>query len=303
MDIFDTSAVRGVSGPTFEKVAATRDITVSPLTVYELLCHLDEKEDDDCKDPQQVFLRRKGQMLKLRHFRILDDPYALYALSIESANLVNPSRFEDAQLLPVLLERLEATGTLEEFYAQEITDQERRKRLVRECAQRARKTLDDLEQKFKGVMDDIKSKLNVKMGAKDESEKKFTDDDLLEIIAAQCMLLREGHREDGAVVTDDNRFTKLTINGIYAHYGYMVARAMEYAADPAMNYQVNDVEDGVICLHLNLGNRDMLVTGDKGTFRCLTRALNKFNMGNDPASGARCRVFKPAAYLEEIGAH
>ena len=297
MDIFDTSAVRSVSNAKLAEAAKQRTLVASPITFYELLCHLDEVKDGE-DDPQKAFLRNRGQLLKLRHFQIADDPYASHMTAIGAANLVNPSRFEEAKLLSPLLKALDASETLEEFYSREFEDEEGRSRLVRDCALRARQELDQFEQDFKTVMADIKNDLLSQMEAK--TERRFTDAELLENIAIKCIQNIQGYKEDGADATDNDRFTKLASNALYPHYGYVVARAMEYALDPQRAYDVNDVEDGTICYHLNLAGADNLITDDGGTLRCLSRSLRAISLPDGSREAVRCRVIKTADYLHEV---
>ena len=295
MDLFDTSCVQGIAGWRFAEIAPRRDLAVSPITYYELLCHLDERDDDG--SARETFRRRKGQLLKLRYFRVLDDPYAHHALSIGASDIVAPGRFEERLLLPGMLAALDASETLDDFYAKEITDQNGRLRLAKDSAEAARQELDRLEREFTKVMAETWEGL--RSALEEKAEKEFSDDDLRRAIATFCVKIIHDHQEDGAAAGKP-RFIERTANSLFPYYGYTVARALEYALDPKRVYDVNDVEDGVICLHLDLAKPDILVTNDEGTRRCLARALNTLVLAGDPVDAPRCRVLKPAEYFEEI---
>ena len=71
--ILDTSAIRALSREKLQALAKLQSVGVSPVTFYELMCHLDET--DEKKD----FGRQRGQVLKCGLVPMLPDPFAYHA--------------------------------------------------------------------------------------------------------------------------------------------------------------------------------------------------------------------------------
>ena len=82
MDILDTSFIRGTKKNDILEIAKRRPLAVSPFTLWEILCHLDEVKEGET--PEAGFLRRKGHVEILQHVTILDDPFAQHATCLPS---------------------------------------------------------------------------------------------------------------------------------------------------------------------------------------------------------------------------
>lgn len=80
MDILDTSVIRGMGKIGILAAAAKRRVVVSPFTVWEILCHLDDVKVGETV--QQAFKRRKGHIAILQKLEILHDPFAQHAAAV-----------------------------------------------------------------------------------------------------------------------------------------------------------------------------------------------------------------------------
>ena len=295
MDIFDTSAIRGMGRAKLARIAASRAVAVSPITAYELLCHLDEPPDEKFTSKQAVFDNRKGELLKLKGFQILHDPHAAHAIAIDATAVTNPNRFKDAQLVPLLIEKLESATTLEDFYSQTIIDAEGRQYSVADCAEKARQALKSEEERFARLIDDIRKDFSKKLNL--EGEKNFTEKEIFDEINKWCDKLTNSYKSNGIETPD---LTKKVLNSMYVHYGYSVARTLFYMSKTKKKYDLNDMEDAAISLHLALDRNDILVTNDRGTSESIGRALEAFKQCADGQTSARCKVITPELYQQEI---
>ena len=150
MILLDTSALRAISS---ERLIAMKEkvmLSISPITFYELLCHLDEGVNYD---------RQKGNIVKCRFANILHDPFAAHAISVGVDKLVNPTRFEDPYMIKQLIDIMMSTGSLQEFYGGLVTFPDGTKSACSDVAENIRKRLEEEEQKYLLNLDVIRSEI------------------------------------------------------------------------------------------------------------------------------------------------
>ena len=136
--LLDTSSFISISSDELEQYNSENfKIMISPYTFWELLCHLDEN-----------WIRKKGQINKCSRIKILDDPQAIIETELQLTvdRLIN--RLPDNQLIPSILECLSKSNSINDFYNSDFMDNKGNKRLISECSERVRKTLDEEAEKY-----------------------------------------------------------------------------------------------------------------------------------------------------------
>jgi len=75
--VFDTSSLISTGRKYLEVASDKADLCISTISIYELLCHIDEDESGE-----DTFSRRKGNLLKCQIPRILNDPFADHTILV-----------------------------------------------------------------------------------------------------------------------------------------------------------------------------------------------------------------------------
>lgn len=263
--LLDTQALRSLPFATIRRaVARGMRLSVSPISLWELLTHLDKT------DEKSGFDLRKGWLLKARGLRILDDPFAAHAVRVAAPTVAHESRFDDAPILNAVLEALDASPTLADFYARTVVYRGET-RAIKESAARARKALDDAERDYVAHVQRMITLMDEQIG---RSALRTVDDDRYVVVAsAGTLKLAEFYKSFGY---DSPDLVARIFESVYPHMGYVFERARQYALNNASGAAIkidpNDTEDGMLCLHLGLGDDRVLVTDDKGTRRALGEA-------------------------------
>jgi len=258
-------------------------IAVSPISVYELLCHLDEKDKrakaESTNTISELF---KANLLKCKNLILLDDPFAEQAEAVGAGELVNPTRFEDKIVLPQLFPKLEESLTLEDFYSSTVQFPNGDIGRVRDAAARARFVLDEQEAQYKAHVTEWCKQILEEFGY--EQSQQFEPIAFVRFATHSAAGLAE-YYEDGLRTNEANVLDlhAPVFSKIYANIGYGIARAIEYLrrANGCMgqlHIDPNDLEDSAICLHLSLIEHRVLVTGDKGTLDALGAALDNLRL-------------------------
>lgn len=268
MYILDTCVLQSIKIPTLELIRKNVDITISPLTFYELLCHLDETKKG------KNFGRQKGNVMKCKIPRILQDPFASYTITVGAEKDTNPSRFEEPVVIEQILEKLEKAKNLDGFYNDTIAFQDGAKGFCNDVAQRASQVLEREELRYLELLNSLKDML------KYEVENKYSEYSHINISPKRFELLISKfvnhlttvHSEvDG--ILDKDLLSKAN-SSMYLFFGYITAKVIEYIeVDVANNIgfepDKSDCEDAFITLHLQFLREDTLVTNDGKTIKTL----------------------------------
>lgn len=294
MYVLDTSALKEIGKAKLVEAQKSHDLAISPLTFYELLCHLDEIEE------KMTFDRQKGLVMKCQLPRILHDPFAFHAIAVGAEHITNESRFEEPSIIEQLLRALDGSSTLDDFYASSIAYPDGQKGRCRDVSARVRKVLDDEEKKYVEHLHQLK----------DEILREFPEcptngllpRDLADVLAASIKKMVSDYQvKDG--INDEYLATKVT-SSMYMHLGYKAARVAQYLksaheSGAEFNPDPNDCEDSYICMYLELFNRDVLVTGDKGTLNALKETKAAFRSFFNESLEIESRVVSSQEFLEE----
>ena len=277
--ILDTSAVRALSGALVEKVSNQQRLTISPLSIYEILSHLDENSK---RHGAESFAFRKSHVMKCKHLVLRNDPVAEQAANVGAAAAVNPTRFEDKDVLPYLYPVLEQSETLADFYSKEITDSQGRKRTLQGVAERTRKVLENEENKYVKFVNRLHKNILDQMSYDDAL--KLSGKAFASVLVGAARSLQRHYKEEGIVVPDNMIF-----NAICFHTGYVLARTKLYmkkaGTGKPINVDRNDMEDAAILLHVNLSKQQVLVTNDgegrnEGTIHALNEVLEQLRQAS-----------------------
>lgn len=268
MYILDTCALQSIERPTLELILKKIDIAICPLTFYELLCHLDETKKG------KNFDRQKGNVLKCKIPRILQDPFASYTITVGAEKDTNPSRFEEPVVIKQILEKLEKAENLDEFYYETIVFPDGTNGFCNDVAQRCRQVLEREEQRYLKLLYSLKDMLKYECDNKDSefshiniSSKRFEA-----LISKFVNHLTTAHSEEDDIF-DKDLLSKVN-SSMYLFFGYVTARVIEYievsvSKNIGFKPDKNDCEDAFITLHLQLLREDTLVTNDSGTTKTL----------------------------------
>jgi hypothetical protein len=266
--VLDTQALRALDGDFLRAaVAARHDVAVSPLTIWEMLRHLDETEDGP-----GTFLRRRGQMLKAHGLRILDDPWAAHAVAVAAGSTVNATRLEDRLLVAEILSLLAQCSTLQDFYRCEARYPGGEMGLVAGCPERARQVMIEAQEKYKGQVLKMRDAIESDMGRK--GLRAVSDAQFVGIVVAGARQLTDHYRSRGI---DYPELLGRVFASTYLHQGYVFGRTRTYMLNvgPRQPLPVdgNDMVDGALCLYLDLTEPITLVTDDRGTREAIGQAV------------------------------
>jgi hypothetical protein len=246
------------------------NLYASPFVFWELLTHLHEEGG---------FVGYKARMMKFRFVDILDDPRALIESSVITNDTSAQQRVPDTELIEATLAALEASNSLESFYATLIEDSKGRTRQVADCAARSKEVLAGEEQRFVAFLQSILEVLaSGRVAYKTDSERHQAVLDLLE---GQGIYLRRR----GAGVAD---LRDWIIDNAYIHWACVFRLALKYFAARDAKPDMNDYEDARICLHLRLSGPFCLVTEDRTLRSVLQQIIDFLGTLND--SHFRCSL-------------
>jgi hypothetical protein len=329
--ILDTQAIRSLGAAKLREAQAKARLFVSPLTVYEILCHLDETGD---------FHKFRQTILKCSIPTMLPDPWAHHALTVGAPHKANPTHFEEERVCRELLAALSASATLDDFFACRIRFSDGVERTFRESPAHARSVLAKEEADYVAHCIKLREKL---LEGETKQQVASTDDAGLAADAFESVKeLRKDYLDSDI---PPERLAVLVTNSMFVHYGYKLARIYEHIRSQNA-LDGNDAEDSLICVYVDVLEPTVLVTGDDGTYAAVTRSINGFNAyfvrraaralpnvphhekqvrayniyDNEPtgspdgdwfkaedelrallAPRAECRVIKPDAFLKELG--
>ncbi len=259
--LLDTNALQGIGFHDLRAArAAGHDLLASPISFWELVCHLDSSN----------FSQSKANALKLSVCQVLDDPLAEIASDLGCPQAADTSRFEDKLAIPPLLSELEQASTYEEFCRRSVAVVGTSRR-VGEIAANAESHLSAEENTF---VDKIRS-------TRDRIRNLYTRDGRLELagreFCQESLSLAEGLVQDFTAAGCQATFAA-TANRTVLGAGYAVARALYYARLPdSATIDGNDLEDYFISLHLESASGRVMVTNDSGTQDAIRRVLDEFH--------------------------
>ncbi|SFO39897.1 hypothetical protein SAMN03159304_03123 [Pseudomonas sp. NFACC24-1] len=254
MFILDTSVLRGISRSDLVSVCQRFDVAISTLTVLELASHLGDDSSGS------GYLRMRGNFLKCKHPRILDDPF--WSLASTTNLKPNPTRGEDRLILAQLIDAVEQSETLTELSSRKITYPDGQAVSCNDLGVRVSAILQDEEMRY---VEGIES-----LGARTDGR----------LITANVLCEEILYVANKLVSPDDAESKGYAFLAMAPYIGYMLSRLSYYESlrasdDQIMRVDRNDCEDAYIALHLDFAKNNTLVTNDKGTIRALTevRAL------------------------------
>jgi hypothetical protein len=293
MDILDTSAIRSISKDKIKALASVRPLAVSPISVWELLCHLDETVENE--DANKTYRRRQGQLAKIAGLRVLDDPFAQHAITVGAQAVTNPTRFEDAEGAAKLVKMAVSAPTLEAFYAQTCRFREGKQGSLRGLAANARRVLAEEEKKFSDQLRKMWQRVDQRSCA--TRAEKLSDEEFWKWMQVMLTDLHNSYQQDGI---SEAQLMEKVVRSKYLYYGYVFARMCKYVSDQGSDFSpaLNDAEDGFICMHLDLLGDDILVTGDSGTIGALSRVFDICEKYGSPEIKPSCRVMTAIDYVE-----
>jgi hypothetical protein len=273
--LLDTQGMRSINGRELAVAAGTHPLLMSPVSFWEIISHLDEIIRKK-PAPQASFEQWKAVLLKCRIPTLLEDPFASLASRAGVPSLVNPTRFEDRQGIPLILDQLDQSATLDDFAVRQIALPGSGPRPIRDVAARTRACLCQVEDDYRRSIEQTAAKIIGEIGLEKARNLSGTD--------FYCMALRAvaaGVYQDAVQGGQPDRdlFDRLAVAG-YICGGYMVARILrsfvnngyrdgQVAVDP------NDTEDFMVTMHMSYDQPLALVTGDAGTREAVRRALDE----------------------------
>ncbi|XXY13604.1 hypothetical protein WME88_35660 [Sorangium sp. So ce216] len=293
--VLDTSAVRSLAGKELSQASAIASLSMSPVSFWELVCHLDEAVKKDT--PERSYLRQRGQVLKCKTLQLLDDPYAFHASKIGAPQVVNTARFDDRYVIPQVLQHLEAVQDIDALYSCTVTYPSGDVARVHDIAANARRVLDAEEKNYEAHVRGLGALLEKEIGP--ATLRSLTNAEFAYLASISVPGLARDYQ---AKVASDPQLVGRVLASLYAALGYKLARAkaalLKSGASATMSIDPNDMEDGEICLHLDLTDELALVTGDDGTVAALTEAFKAIDSALPGVR--RCRVLGLDAFKKDL---
>jgi hypothetical protein len=111
--LLDTSAFRALSAAQLEAASQESSLLVSPFCFWELLTHLEDSGQ---------FARVKGNLMKFRHIRVLDDPRAWVERSVVLPSDPVHENVPDDELVYATLAALRDSDSVADFYQKYVRD-------------------------------------------------------------------------------------------------------------------------------------------------------------------------------------
>lgn len=210
---------------------------------------------------------------------MLDDPF--WAWSTKLGSRVNKSRQEDKPALIELVQIVSRSDSLHQFSEQRIALPNGGTISCREIGNGIAVSLQEEEKDHQNRM--IAKFKSLRLDPSMNGQHSLTDEAFLGILLALSTTFAH----------DDWFLAARAGLATAAYTGYMVCRAYFYANKrpknvSEVNIDPNDCEDAYICLHIDLAQRDVLVTSDKGTIEALTRTTDLMNARLKPEVPRRC---------------
>jgi hypothetical protein len=283
--ILDTSALRSETAEYVCSLSKRAKIAVSPITVFELSSHLGEP-DAAADEPGTAYRRARGQILKCRYVDLLDDPYAEAMERIELPEIAHHTRFEERELVGRMLDEIVGSDTLDELNERCIRDPSGASHSCKDLGLRMETLRSNSHRRYEGSVKVRSELLCSSFGARLEE---VSGDPFVRVASAGCEVLAEHIERTTATAP---QFRNALFAAMYLRLGYETARAIRYAKHSSGKTPIridgNDVEDGLICQHLDLTLKRTLVTGDNGTLRAVGAALDAL-ISALSQNGARAR--------------
>jgi hypothetical protein len=234
--LLDTSIFRGLSKVAFSSIPKTMSLIASPYCFWELLCHLDEAE---------AFPKFKSRMMRFKKVWVLDRAWR--ELETPPEDYVS-----DNDVIDAALAALQASESLDEFYASVIRDSNGKLRELADCCARAREILSKKEEKFVAFVETVSARITESQLDYSTPEQQYR--------GAMALLRGEMQAREQASQAQIDRET--IINQMYFYYSYVLMLAVRHAY-AARIIRPNDLGDAEMCKHLVPTGATCLVTSDK----------------------------------------
>lgn len=296
--LLDTSAFHRLELAELRGLGLHAKLLVSPLTVYQILCHLDAplRADEPVEKTVPV---HQSRLVKCGLLRLLEDPFAEHDLLDGGGALLSQTRYEDRQLLPQLFQLMTQAATLEDFFQATVSHPGGDREPVRQLASRARAVIDEAEREHVAHSRSLCEGLLARFGL--ARALALSPTEFVKVASEEVPGLSKRCAELGV------RHAALAgemFSSLYPYAGYRLARAQDHlkatGGNGAIALPANDMEDAYLCLHLNLLQPTVLVTADTATRAALDRALADLAIAAKDLGAeivARTRVMSPEELL------
>jgi hypothetical protein len=298
--LLDTSALRGLPGAKLQELAKRLPLLVSPTSVMELFCHLDEPSTRH-PSPDDAFRFRKANVLKCQHARMLGDAFAERAEAV-GAMPVNPTEFV-LVVFPQLLELLRASTSLSDLYRQTVRDPSGHQRRCADIAANTRRVLDFQEEQWRNFVGRVRDEVLQKYppGSLSPSDSRAFANCVVRYASGLAEgMAQRGYPGAGGKTTPESEFGSAAL-----WIGYILSRIRMYETKRGptgtLVVDTNDFEDATILRHLDLDGRRVLVTEDNGTLTAVREtvaALDLLSKETETVLTRRTYAIKPAELIQ-----
>jgi hypothetical protein len=234
-------------------------VLVSPFCFWELMSHLDEPD---------MFLRVKGNLMKFRHVKVLDDPEAESLAEVGVASALK-GRVSDEDVICASLAALQASDSLDSFYSKQIRDSFGNVRSLSGCVARAKDVLRTEEERFLDFVGQIVDL--VKAGTS-------TLTTPWDLHRATVSLTNGWHvARSGQLLNEDARVLRI----LYVYFAFVVHCARDRLARSGVE-DPNDYEDARFCQHVRLDAPSTIVSADERQLERLGQVFTLLEDVDDP---------------------
>ena len=263
MYLLDTSALKAISGEKLRRAITQYDIAISTLSVLELATHINDSEDPD------KYLRFRGNFVKCKIPRLLDDPFLLLSKKLSTA--ANSTRVDEREVLLQLISKVEESESLEILATKNLAFADG---LTATCKNVGSHLAEVMAEEERMYVDQIHLLARtLKFDSPSAGHRELTSLNFVKI-------LRGAIGNPGSKKSFAEQARNLFATSLY--YGYLTSRLYFYAnkrilGQTELSVDHNDCEDAYICLHLDLTEEIVLVTKDQGTLKAIGETLSILN--------------------------
>jgi hypothetical protein len=269
--ILDTSAVRFLSRNKLDELAKVYscDLMMSPVSFYELLSHI-----DDCdRDGMQLFDRVRGNILKCKLLKLLDDPFYEVASELSIKN-INQTRTDDRKMIPKILDALDKSKTLDDFYKKYIKYDDGRIAAIAGVGKRIKEELEKHEKEYKCYIK--RQILNLEKTFASEGDKnrfmqKSSEIRVYELLKTMLTDAVDRSINNGEIKNRKNAWEKV-LRKYLISYGFSAYKII-IAHEKKNKLAGNDCEDWWISFHLDYLSNDCFLCGDSKTIESINFVL------------------------------
>ncbi len=269
--VLDTSALIAVGASVLSGIGKNHKLCVSPVSLWEVLSHLDDGDTADKK--HKGFLRCRGIIRKTQLMELLDDPFTEHHVELGAEALVNVSRLEEPELLRRLVKIIDDSESLDDFYRRDLFYPGGGSASLSNLGQAIKQERIKEKARYRAHIVESCGALLEDLGCEAAQQISPVDIVNVSISTARDMAKKLESELTGESISPGEAFSS-----VFLHCAYKTSRCGLYlkatnCVPENVAIDKNDCEDSQIVFHLGLTTRRVLVCGDVGQRSSVEEAI------------------------------